>query len=446
MRVETTVFVRSAPNFSLCHKELLDKFVRETDGTAFWRNVPTVSVLLSAWTINGKRTEGLQTIADYAKWIYELQRGTDDTNPKMEALAKKLTKDDKSPREKAKRLYDWVLDNIRYVGVQVGLGGWRPFPATEVFENGYGDCKAKANILKSMLNTVGISSSMASLHSDVGPPSRFWLPAIGNTNHAILAIELPEGLVIADPTTRVVPFGELPISDQGQYLLRFTEEASEPFLTPSTTAEQNARQSILRLKLTEEGKLQGSFDYEAKGSFASSLEGSDLNRSQDKPNKPIRNALGLRSAKLSEIKKDFDKSALKNRTARISGKIEIKEATKVTGKLKLLRLEDLFYSWATKYADEKRQQSINFGSRRTQETKIQIELPKTATINQLPSQTKLSIQGLEYALDWKLEGQTLSIERKYKRDKRFYKPSRYSELRNFYNQLLEAEAKAVVIR
>jgi hypothetical protein len=428
-------------------KSDVSRFVHEKDGPAFWRTVPTVNVLLNAWTIDGKRTLGLTTIADYVKWIYDLQNGADDTNAEMEALAKKVTQGAQSPREEAKRLYDWVQDNIRYVGVQIGLGGWRPFPATEVFENGYGDCKAKAVILKSLLKTVGISSSMVSLYSATGPPRRFWLPAIGNTNHAILAVDLPGGMVFADPTTRVVPFGELPASDQGQHILRLTQDSVEPFLSPVSTAEQNTRHSKFKFVLTNKGRLEGAFEYEAKGSFASTLEASDMDTSPDKPNKALRRALGLRSGgKLSEVKKDFDKSAIKNRTARISGKVLIKEATKASGKLKLLRLEDFLYSPSTKYPEERRKHSIYFGNRRIQETKIEINLPKDAVINQLPPDTSLSVPGLEYALEWKLKEETLVIERKYKRNKRFFSSSAYAQVQKFYNQLLEAEAKAVVIR
>lgn len=427
-------------------KKDLPKFVSEVDGPEIGRKLPMVRVMLTGWTERGERKQGLQTIADYAKWIYELQDGTANSNAEMAALVAKLTKHAKSPREKAKILYDWVQENIRYVGVQVGLGGWRPFPATKVFDNGYGDCKAKANILKSFLDTAGISSSMASLYKNNGPPQRFWLPAIGNTNHAILAIDLPEGVVIVDPTTRVVPFGELPVADQGQYLLRFSKENQEPFLTPSTSAEQNVRRTKLLLTLTDAGKLKGSFEHQSTGSFASNLEYRILLVNASKKETPIRDELSLRRGELSEVNTNLDQSALKNRKVKVTGEILIDDGVKSTGKIRLLRLEDLFEPWASKYSNEVRSQKIKFSTRRIQETEMQVKLPDQASIRSLPPPVKIEGPGLEYSLRWLFDGKTLTVKRSYKRTKRFYPAADYLKLKGFYDQLLAAEAKAVVIR
>jgi hypothetical protein len=157
-------------------------------------------------------------------------------------------------------------------------------------------------------------------------------------------------------------------------------------------------------------------------------------------------ALDLRRAKLSNIKRDLDKSAIKNRTARISGKVLVKDAVKLSGKLRLLRVQDILYSWSTKYSEKTRKYDINLGSRRIQETRLVIKLPKGAVINQLPPKLSLSAPGLLYELEWTRDGENLNIQRKYRRDKRFFPASTYLKVQEFYNQILEAEAKAVVIR
>jgi transglutaminase-like putative cysteine protease len=53
-----------------------------------------------------------------------------------------LTRGATTPVEKTRRLYDFVARNIRYVSLSFGVGRLQPHAASEVLQNGYGDCKA----------------------------------------------------------------------------------------------------------------------------------------------------------------------------------------------------------------------------------------------------------------------------------------------------------------
>ncbi|HLJ77880.1 MAG TPA: DUF3857 domain-containing protein, partial [Acidobacteriaceae bacterium] len=45
------------------------------------------------------------------------------------------------------KISDFMQQQIRYVGIEVGIGGWQPHPAADVFRYRYGDCKDKATLL-----------------------------------------------------------------------------------------------------------------------------------------------------------------------------------------------------------------------------------------------------------------------------------------------------------
>ena len=57
-----------------------------------------------------------------------------------------------------KILANYMQRNIRYVAIEVGIGGFQPHPAADVFAHQYGDCKDKATLLSTMLKQIGIDS------------------------------------------------------------------------------------------------------------------------------------------------------------------------------------------------------------------------------------------------------------------------------------------------
>ena len=58
---------------------------------------------------------------------------------------KELVKDLKTVEEKAKKVYEFVQNKTRYIGVQIDIGGWSPITADRVDISGYGDCKGLTN-------------------------------------------------------------------------------------------------------------------------------------------------------------------------------------------------------------------------------------------------------------------------------------------------------------
>ncbi|MBL4651499.1 MAG: transglutaminase domain-containing protein [Flavobacteriales bacterium] len=63
-------------------------------------------------------------------------------------------------QEKVKAIYYWVQDNIKYIAMEAGLGGFIPEEAAEVCKNKYGDCKGMSSITDQMLTIAGIESHL----------------------------------------------------------------------------------------------------------------------------------------------------------------------------------------------------------------------------------------------------------------------------------------------
>ncbi len=150
----------------------------------------------------------LTTFTDWkqiARWYAKLQGERMTVDDSVGKKAKELTRGADTPTEKARRLYDFVARNVRYVSISLGVGRYQPHSAADVLQNGYGDCKDKHTLLSAMLRAEGIQSypvlidSSRALDADVPSPAQF--------DHVITAVQLGPGLTWLDTTPEVTPFG-----------------------------------------------------------------------------------------------------------------------------------------------------------------------------------------------------------------------------------------------
>lgn len=144
--------------------------------------------------------------------------------------------------------FRFVQNEIRYVGIELGAGGWYPRSPTLVSERGFGDCKDKAVLLVSMLAEMGVEADVALVHLEKGLLLDRRLPSPFAFNHAIVRVTDKSGKVYwLDPTDSyqggvgpavdVSEFGfALPITD-GSISLIPVEEL-EPALPLHEVSEQ----------------------------------------------------------------------------------------------------------------------------------------------------------------------------------------------------------------
>ena len=93
-----------------------------------------------------------------------------------------------------------VQDTIRYVGIEIGVGGFVPRQPEQVIARGYGDCKDKALLLVAMLRHLGIDASVALAHMSSGLEIPQRLPTPYAFNHAIVRATYGDKVFWLDPT------------------------------------------------------------------------------------------------------------------------------------------------------------------------------------------------------------------------------------------------------
>ncbi len=155
--------------------------------------------------------------------------------------------------EAARKLYNWVAGNIRYVALELGVGGYVPQSAEEVLNQRYGDCKGYVTLLQALLKAKGIESEpvLIYLGEDYG---LLPAPTPEQFNHAILY--LPRYGVYLDPTVRYAPFGVLVLGDLSKPVVH---AGPHPRLarTPSGNPKRDRYQEVQQLALKADGTLVG---------------------------------------------------------------------------------------------------------------------------------------------------------------------------------------------
>src|SRR5579872_1337687 len=91
-------------------------------------------------------------------WYSNLLLGRLDVSPQIQQEVGALIAGKTTALQKMSAIAQFVQQDIRYVAIELGIGGWQPHSAAEVLAHRYGDCKGKATLMRSMLSQIGIES------------------------------------------------------------------------------------------------------------------------------------------------------------------------------------------------------------------------------------------------------------------------------------------------
>ncbi|MBL9050035.1 MAG: DUF3857 domain-containing transglutaminase family protein [Tabrizicola sp.] len=117
-----------------------------------------------------------------------------------EARIVEIAKAHVTPEARAYAALRMVQDEIRYVSLSVGTGGYFARSPEEVVASGFGDCKDKSLLLRVMLSRLGVAAVVALTDLDAGYGLPAELPMPGVFDHMILRATLAGHPVWMDPT------------------------------------------------------------------------------------------------------------------------------------------------------------------------------------------------------------------------------------------------------
>ncbi|MCX6603447.1 MAG: DUF3857 domain-containing protein [Acidobacteria bacterium] len=212
------------------------------------------------------------TWSDVAEWLAAQAEPAARLTPVIAARAASLVRNQADPI----RALAAFVQRLRYVAVNVnssGGGGFVPREADAVLAQGYGDCKDKANLLRTLLRAEGIESWLVAINSTDRQRVRPEWPSPRLFNHAILAIATPDGLRYFDPSDPYVSLGDLPVALQNSPSLLFAPGAR---LANTPVGEVAAVERSVHLTLTADGSVGGRVLESSRGHAAAAYRAREL--------------------------------------------------------------------------------------------------------------------------------------------------------------------------
>lgn len=199
---------------------------------------PHIICVAKAFTDAGKRNVLFENVRDLYGWYSSICSSIGNNPDAVKAKVTELTANKKTDLEKIESIFYWVQDNIRYIAFENGIMGFKPDAAQNVFKNKYGDCKGKANLLKTMLTVAGFDARLTWIGtSDL--PYDYSLPSLSVDNHMICTVIVNGKKYFLDGTEEYIALGDYAQRIQGKQVL--IEDGKNHILdkVPEFTAERN---------------------------------------------------------------------------------------------------------------------------------------------------------------------------------------------------------------
>lgn len=180
-------------------------YVYEHMMPSIYERVPYLYVGPKSFTY--ARTQGEQTDWQAAgMWLYGLQKDVCTVPDELRAKVQEMTSGVSSDRQKIKILYEYLRQNTRYVSIQLGIGGLRPFPVEMVMKSGFGDCKALSVYMQALLAAADIHSEYLIVNTGRRSLLKDYY-SVGQMDHAMLCVPMQKDTLWIECTNPRLPLG-----------------------------------------------------------------------------------------------------------------------------------------------------------------------------------------------------------------------------------------------
>jgi transglutaminase-like putative cysteine protease len=384
----------------------------------------------------------LENWKNFGLWINKLNEGRDILSPETIEKVKKLIADKKSDYEKIWALYNYMQDKVRYVSIQVGIGGWQTIDAQTVDKLSYGDCKALSNYMKSLLKIAGIKSYYTLVMAGTDLPQILEDFPSNQFNHVMVCVPLLNDTIWLECTSQHLPAGYIGKFTDNRKVLLIADEGGFLVKTKEYTLSDNlrARKAIVNLGTT------GSAETTIKTSYRGAnyddvynvlfLDETDRKKNiQKRITIPSYNLLSYSHTEKKQVMPSIDEEL----------KLELPNFGTIMGTRMLINPNLISRFGKLPYRTRERKSVISVKRPLFESDSINVTLPLNIKVDQLPEKCIIASRFGEYSTDFSTDGKSISYIRKFKFYKGEYPASYYQEFIDFCEKISNADEVKIAL-
>lgn len=205
---------------------------------------------------------------DMGRWYWGLVRDQFTADDEVRRRVAEITKGLTDDRAKVRAVYGFVVQKTRYVALEFGIHGFKPYRCAQIFARGFGDCKDKATLIVTMLKELGIPATIVILRTGMRGDFGTEPASLAPFDHAIAYV--PSLDIYLDGTAEWTGSNELPSMDRGALALQINEGKPKLVHLPEPTAADSVSSKHIEASVGADGSAQIDWRVDVTGSSASS--------------------------------------------------------------------------------------------------------------------------------------------------------------------------------
>jgi hypothetical protein len=331
---------------------------------------------------------------------------------------------------------------MRYVSIQVGIGGWQTIDAATVDRLSYGDCKALSNYMKALLSAAGIKSYYTLVSAGEEEPDILKDFPSNQFNHAIVCVPLEKDTVWLECTSQHLPTGYIGTFTDDRQVLLTGDDGGKLVRTRRYSLDENQQVRSAVINLSSNGNAGSKVATKYCGTLYDDIYQVLLMDEEDRKKfmqKRIgQNAFTIISFRHSETRKIIP---------RIDESLELSMPNygTIIGDRMLINPNLLTRFGTVPYRTKERRSVIRIKRPYIQSDTIIFNLPLNYLVEQVPENIYLKSKFGEYSTEITYDAKTLKYIRKFRFFRGDYPPSDYEEFVGFCEKITGADEKKSVV-
>jgi len=377
---------------------------------------------------------------ELGNWYWKLISNLSDLPAVEQNKIRSIISDTDDKKEKIRKLYHYLQDAVRYVNISIKTGGLKPYPASYVAQNKYGDCKALSNYFRSVLEAAGIKSyySLVNTESPVTPilksfPSQQF-------DHVIICVPVGNDTLWLDCTSKLA-FNYQGTFIQNRNALIIDENHSHFSRIPQLSPDEVTESRRIKVTPNNTGGILCSINYIFRGENYEAFAYLMHNYNENEKSRTVIDALakgGLEVIDYTLIDPGRDSKEI-----HISCTGKCNKLFRQYGNDLLISLPPVEIPLFEEPSVRKLPVQIDYPINKTDT--IEFTLPDGFNLSSMPKNKLVSNDYGMYFIEFTQNGRKITVIRKFLLNSGNYPLEKYGSLYNFIKDIIESEKTSLIV-